>query len=372
MSERPVRTFTIGFEEAGYDESMHAEAVAEHLGTEHTAYRLTEDEALELVPKLPKIYREPFADSSQIPTALLCAHARDAVTVALTGDGGDEVFGGYNRHVLGPKLWSRIERVPRILRRTAGPLGRGVQGLGGGQSRFLRSIARRAGLPTSTLDKAGRLGEVAASASSIADIHAALTRGIDDPEKLLAAGENAPMTAEAIRDDRLQAFAAEERMMALDTLDYLPSDILPKVDRAAMHVSLETRAPFLDVRTMETAWRLPLRAKIRDGKGKQVLREILDRHVPRGLMERPKQGFAVPIDRWLRGELRTWADNLLSSEAIHEGGVLRFNPVRDLWDAHQSGRQNHGQTLWALVMLQAWLREWRATKTPRSETAQQA
>ncbi|MGC9419090.1 MAG: asparagine synthase (glutamine-hydrolyzing), partial [Rhodovulum sp.] len=362
VADRPVKTFTIGFAEAGYDESAHAERVAEHLGTDHTTFRLTEADALDLIPRLPRIYGEPFADSSQIPTALLCAHARQEVTVALTGDGGDEIFGGYNRHVLVPKLWSRIERVPRALRRTAGPLAKGIQGLGGEQSRGLRTLARRLGVPASMLDKAGRFGEVAAQAGCLEDVYVALTRSTDTPHRFLVDSGASDKRVLLCRDPRLASFAAGEWMMAQDTFGYLPSDILVKVDRAAMSVSLETRAPFLDARTIEAAWRLPLQEKIRDGKGKQILREILDRHVPRDLIDRPKQGFAVPMDRWLRGELRGWADELLSRDALVEGGILRVEPVTDLWVAHLESRGNYGQTLWALLMLQAWVRE------PRSNT----
>lgn len=311
-AERPVRTFSIGFDDAGYDESVHAERVASHLGTEHTTYKLTEQDALEIIPRLPRIYAEPFADSSQIPTALLCACARWEVTVALTGDGGDEIFGGYTRHFLAPRLWARLSAVPRPVRKTAPRFGRAIRRLGGGQSRLFRMIAWRAGLPASFLDKAERMSEVAAHATSLASVYAFLTRTTNAPHGLL---RNPPGDlGEAELDPDLEALTLEpeERIMAMDTLRYLPSDILVKVDRAAMNVSLETRAPFLDARTIETAWRLPLEARIRDGKGKRVLRDILDRYVPNELIERPKQGFAVPIDRWLRGELRNWANTLLS------------------------------------------------------------
>jgi asparagine synthase (glutamine-hydrolysing) len=357
VSDRPVKTFTIGFEDAGYDESVHAERVAEHLGTEHTTYRLTEADALEVIPHLSRIYGEPFADSSQIPPVLLCRQARQAVTVALTGDGGDEIFGGYNRHVLGPKLWSRLARMPGLLRRGARPAGRVLQQLGGGRSPLLRWVVRRAGLPASLLDKSGRLAEIAAHATSLQDVYAGLTRITDDPDRLLLPGRIGKGHTPRAEEDRLAGLAPQDWMMARDTLGYLPSDILVKVDRAAMHASLETRAPFLDIRTIEAAWRLPPRARIRDGRGKQILRDILDLHVPRALIDRPKQGFAIPVDRWLRGELRDWAEGLLSVEALREQGVLQVAPVREIWEAHLTNRGNHGQLLWALLMLQAWLRD---------------
>lgn len=357
VSDRPVKTFTIGFEEAGYDESAHAERVAERLGTEHTTYRLTEADALEVIPHLSRIYGEPFADSSQIPTVLLCRQARQAVTVALTGDGGDEIFGGYNRHVLGPKLWSRLARMPGLLRRGARPAGRVLQQLGGGGSPLLRKLVHRAGLPASLLDKSGHLAEIAARATSLQDVYAGLTQVTDDPDCLLVPGRIDEGHTRRADDNRLAAFAPQDWMMARDTLGYLPSDILVKVDRAAMHASLETRAPFLDIRTIEAAWCLPPRARIRDGRGKQILREILDLHVPRVLIDRPKQGFAIPVDRWLRRELRDWAEGLLSVEALREQGVLQVAPVREIWEAHLTNRGNHGQLLWALLMLQAWMRE---------------
>ncbi|WP_284260777.1 asparagine synthase (glutamine-hydrolyzing) [Roseicyclus amphidinii] len=355
VSDRSVKTFTIGFEEAGYDESAHAERVAAHLGTDHTTYRLTEADALEVIPQLGRIYGEPFADSSQIPTVLLCRNARQAVTVALTGDGGDEIFGGYNRHVLGPKLWSRLSRMPGLLRRGARPVGRVLQQLGGGGSPLLRGLARRAGLPASLLDKSGRLAEIAASATSLQDVYAGLTQITDDPARVLRSGPDRAATR--AEDERLAGFSPKDWIMARDTLGYLPSDILVKVDRAAMHASLETRAPFLDIRTIEAAWRLPPRARIRDGRGKQILRDILDLHVPRALIDRPKQGFAIPIDRWLRGELRSWAEGLLSVEELQGQGVLQVAPVREIWSTHLAGRGNHGQLLWALLMLQSWLQD---------------
>ncbi len=358
VSDRPVKTFTIGFEEAGYDESAHAERVAEYLGTEHTTYRLTEADALDVIPRLARIYGEPFADSSQIPTVLLCQNARQAVTVALTGDGGDEIFGGYNRHVLGPKLWSKLSGMPGILRRGARPAGRLVQYLGGGGSPLLRQIARRVGVPASLLDKSGRLAEIAASAASLQDVYYGLTQITDDPDRFLLAGALGEADCALLDDDRLASFSPAEWIMARDTLGYLPSDILVKVDRAAMHASLETRAPFLDVRTIDAAWRLPLKQRIREGRGKQILRDILDLYVPRNLIDRPKQGFAIPIDRWLRGELRDWAESLLSVEELRATGVLQVASVREIWMTHLAGRGNHGQILWALLMLQAWLREY--------------
>lgn len=358
LSARPVRTFTIGFGESGYDESAHAERVAEHLGTDHTTYRLTEADALELVPRLPRIYAEPFADSSQIPTALLCMKAREQVTVALTGDGGDEIFGGYNRHVLAPRLWKSLQRVPPFLRKASGPVARSIQGIGGANSTWLRILARKLGIPASALDKAGRLGEIAAQARSLEDVYRGLTRASDVSGRFLCASVQGEPAVAMETDPRLATFTPQEWMMAQDTVGYLPGDILVKVDRAAMAASLETRAPLLDARTIAAAWNLPLDERIRGGKGKQVLREILDRHVPRQIIDRPKQGFAIPLDRWLRGELRAWADELLSDKALGDGGLLEPEPVRQMWIAHLANQGNHGHSLWPILMLQAWTREW--------------
>jgi len=355
QSDRPIRTFSIGFAEGGYDESAHAERVAAHLGTEHMTFHVSEEDALNLIPRLSSIYGEPFADSSQVPTALLCQHARREVTVALTGDGGDEIFGGYTRYLQAPRLWNRLSRLPLALRQMAGPVGRGVQWLGGAESSALRAAARGLGLPATTLNKAARLGEVVQSSRTFEDVFASLIRTFDKPEMFLH--EKVRAHIHASKDFLMENpdLTPEERMMTADSCHYLPSDILVKVDRAAMAASLETRAPFLDKRVVEAAWSLPLAARIENGQGKRVLREILDRYVPRALIERPKQGFAIPIDQWLRGELRDWASGLLSKDALGQGGVLSAEPVERLWADHLAKRGNHGQKLWTLLMLQSWL-----------------
>ena len=357
-SDRPVKTFTIGFAEPGYDESSHAERVADHLGTDHVTFRISEADVLDIIPHLPRIYSEPFADSSQLPTALLCARARHHVTVVLTGDGGDEIFGGYNRHVLGPKLWSLVTRIPRCLRAMAAPLAKNIACVGGEQSPFLRGLARCTGIPASLLDKAGRLGEIVASVDTIEDCYAALTRSTDVAEKFFRKELDGHRNSSLRNDPRLIGLSVPEWMMAQDSLGYLPSDVLVKVDRAAMSVSLETRAPFLDIRVVEAAWKLPVSAKIRGDQGKKILRELLQRRVPAILTDRPKQGFAVPIDRWLRGELREWAGRLLSRDALSAGSLLNVESVEEIWSSHLSGTKNHGNILWAILMLQAWIQEW--------------
>lgn len=350
-SARAVKTFSIGFADVGYDESAHAEKVAEHLGTEHQTFRLHEDDALEIIPKLGKIYGEPFADSSQIPTLLLSREACRHVTVALTGDGGDEIFGGYNRHVLAPKLWQRVSKMPFLAKSGSALVGKVISSQ---SDRIINKVAKITGLSPSVLRKVARFGKIVERSSSLEDVYFGLTRHCDDPERFLRqrGSLNAPSRSLAI-----EQLEPAERLMALDSMGYLPSDILVKVDRAAMSASLETRAPFLDARTVRAAWSLDLSNRIRGGQGKAVLRDILYRYVPKDMIERPKQGFAIPIDAWLRGPLRAWADKLISTDMINEFAILRPEPVRDLWNEHLSGRRNHGHLLWSLLMLQQWLQQ---------------
>ncbi|HTO80396.1 MAG TPA: asparagine synthase (glutamine-hydrolyzing) [Methylocystis sp.] len=350
-SSRPTKTFTIGFDEAGFDEAPHAREVARHLKTDHHEIRVTPEETRAIVPRLPETYDEPFADSSQIPTSIVCAIARRSVTVALSGDAGDELLGGYNRYVLGPSLWRRLAPIPAPLRAAMGA-----------------AIGR---LPSSAWDAALRLPGLGGKLASFKDKAYKLApslgdmRCADDMYHALATewrwqdaptlGESsAPRRSETPRlDPRIHT--SVERMMAFDALTYLPDDILTKVDRAAMSVSLETRVPLLDHRVAELAWRLPQSMKIRDGAGKWALRQILYRHVPRELVERPKAGFAIPIGAWLRGPLRGWADELLSESSLRAGGHLKVETVRRLWLEHRSGRRDWTMRLWNLLMFQAWL-----------------
>jgi asparagine synthase (glutamine-hydrolysing) len=354
-SARRVETFSVGLADARFDESPHAAAVARHLGCAHTAFRLSEREAQHIIPDLPRIYDEPFADSSQIPTALLCRAVRGRVTVALTGDGADELFGGYNRHVLGPRLLRRLAAWPRALRR---PLGRALQGMEGLGARHsaLHRLSARAGLPHTLIDKLGRLGGLVSEVDDVSTLYAHLSRGILDPEAFLTNKLDDPV-ADPVLTDALAELTEAEWLMAQDSLGYLPGDILVKVDRAAMAASLETRAPFLDPRVVRAAWALPQGDRIAKGRGKVILREVLARYVPVELTDRPKQGFAIPLDRWLREGLRDWAETLLSDRDLFHRAGLDSNAVGILWSDHIAQRRNEGQKLWTVLMLLAWVEQ---------------
>ncbi|MBJ6978100.1 asparagine synthase (glutamine-hydrolyzing) [Luteimonas sp. MC1895] len=353
-SSRPVRTFTIGFEERQYDEAAHARAVAAHLGTDHTELRLAGSDALALVPRMPAMYDEPFADSSQLPTHLVMALARQHVTVALSGDAGDELFGGYNRYVMGPRTWDRIRRIPPGLRGTFGSLLTALPATT--MNRWLGSLAGHVGIALPG-DKAHKLASALTGVRGLDDLYVALVSGgWRDPGAMVIGGTMPPN----LLDDRARWPQLDDpvaRMMALDSMTYLPDDILVKVDRASMAASLETRAPFLDRDVIEFAWSLPMHMKLRDGNGKWLLRQLLDRHVPRTLLERPKMGFGIPLDQWLRGPLREWAETLLAEDRLKREGYLDPAPIRATWLRHQRGEASFGHRLWAVLMFQAWLEQ---------------
>lgn len=348
-----VRTFTIGFDETAYDEATHARAVADHLGTEHTELRLSASDALGLIPRLPSMYDEPFADSSQLPTHLVMQLARQHVTVALSGDAGDEFFGGYNRYFLGPRAWRRIGWMPAPLRHAVGAA---LTALPAHTLNALAGpLARRLGVAQPG-DKAHKLGRRLAKVSDMDDLFVSLVKEWPNAEGMVVDGDIPPNLLD-IRSAWPTLEDPVARMMALDGLTYLPDDILVKVDRAAMAVSLETRAPFLDRDVMEFAWRLPMHMKLRDGKGKWILRQLLDRHVPRALIDRPKMGFGIPLDQWLRGPLREWAGDLLAEDRLRREGYLRPEAITRTWQAHQRGEGSFGYRLWSVLMFQAWLEE---------------
>jgi asparagine synthase (glutamine-hydrolysing) len=348
----PVRTFTVGFTDGDYDESVPAAAVAARLGTDHTAVPMTAADVARLVPGLADMWDEPFADTSQLPTALVAAVARRSVTVALTGDGGDELFAGYNRHAWLARIWRRAGPVPRPLRR---PLGAGLRRL---PPSVTDTAARalpgrwRVRLPADKVAKVGRVLE----ARGLDDAYAALVAHWDDPTALLAAGSEPPAAPDRPVFDGAGDLTGQ--LLAADLTTYLPDDVLTKVDRASMAVSLEARTPFLDRGVLEVAGQVPPEVRIRDGETKWVLRRVLDRHLPRELVDRPKMGFGVPVGRWLRGPLRPWAEDLLSPAALGRHQLVDPEPVRRAWARHQAGRRDLGDALWDVLMLQAWADRW--------------
>jgi asparagine synthase (glutamine-hydrolysing) len=356
QSDRAVRTFSIGFDEEGYDEAVYANAVAKHLSTEHTELYLSAEQAMGVIPRLPVLYDEPFADSSQIPTFLVAQMAREHVTVALSGDAGDELFGGYNRYVLGPRVWKKISSLPAGLRQKISALLIFLSNTSGAGQRALNRL-----LPTELpdalmMEKLQKLGRHLENVDSIDEFYHSLVSEWRSPEKIVIGGKE----PSSIFTSRLQSpnlSEVENRMMYKDAMTYLPDDILCKVDRAAMGVSLETRVPFLDHRVVELAWRLPLAMKIRGGQGKWALRQLLYKLVPRELIERPKQGFGIPLGQWLRGPLRTWAEELLDPGLIARQGYLNARPIQEKWQEHLSGKRNWEHSLWSALMFQAWLQQ---------------
>ena len=354
QSSRPVKTFTIGFHEEGYDEAPHAKSVARHLGTEHTELYVMPKEAMDVIPRLPALYDEPFSDSSQIPTFLVSELARRHVTVSLSGDGGDELFGGYNRYFWATNIWRRVGWAPQPMRAAlAGALmalpPSTWNGVFRGLSRFL-PVGWRYANPG---DKLHKLAEILAVRTP-EEIYLDLVSHWKQPTEVVRGTQEPPtVLTDPAQWANLPDF--EQRMMYLDQMTYLPDDILTKVDRAAMGVSLETRVPFLDHRVVEFAWSLPLSMKIRHGQGKWLLRQVLYRHVPKELMERPKMGFGVPIDVWLRGPLKGWAEELLDEGRLQREGYFDPRPIRGKWAEHLTGRRNWSYYLWDVLMFQAWL-----------------
>ena len=356
-SSRPVQTFTIGFRESGYNEAEHAMAVARHLGTEHTELYVSSDEARAVIPSLPDLYDEPFADSSQIPTHLLARLAHEKVVVALSGDGGDELFAGYNRYVWGRGIWRSIRRIPVPLRRAAANAALSLSPA----TWDSMYAGARATLPRRLrISMAGhKVHKLAAviDAPTADEMHRRLLSQWPDPAEFLHSATDADLWADA-ELSRAGQHDFVERMMLHDQLGYLPDDILVKVDRAAMGVGLETRVPMLDHELVKFAWRVPLSMKLRDGQSKWLLRQVLYKHVPRELIERPKQGFEVPLDAWLRGPLREWAEELLDPRKLEADGYFRADRVRLRWQEHLSGRRNWQYGLWPILMFQAWKERW--------------
>lgn len=349
QAAQPVRTFSIGFREEGFNEAEHAAAVARHLGTEHTEFYATEQDALEVIPRLSQIYDEPFADSSQIPTFLVSRIAREHVTVALSGDGGDELFCGYTRYPSTLSAWQNRNTLKARAKRSlskfpAGPTSRVIRALLPSQRhRSVSGIRQR-------LDSLGAV----ADADSLSEFYRQRVSLWSFPEAALVNGVEPPYALTSA----LPSEVADESLKALMWRDlnwYLPDDILVKVDRAAMACSLETRVPMLDHRVVEFALGLPASLNMKNGVGKQVLRSVLYRHVPKELIDRPKQGFAVPIAAWLRGALRDWAEELLDPAKLKDQGYWNVDMVRWTWNEHLSGREDYSFQLWAILMFQDWL-----------------
>lgn len=355
-----VKTFTVGFAEVQFDESPYARAVARHLGTDHVELLVTAEEAQAVIGQLPTMYDEPFADSSQIPTHLVCCAARKHVTVALSGDAGDELFGGYNRYFWGPRIWNRLAWLPYPVRRALGAAIAMVPVSGwDALSRPVNALLSPRLNVAHVGEKAHKLSARLSGVRSLDDLYLSLVSEWQDPAKVVRCEPGSrieelpclladPLPVAGLDDEQL-------RMMYRDSTTYLPDDILCKVDRAAMAVSLETRVPFLDHRVAELAWRLPIDMKIRGNVSKWALRQVLYKYVPRELIDRPKTGFGIPVGEWLRGPLRPWAESLLDEARLRTDGYFFPFPVRKRWTEHLSGRSDHTASLWAVLMFQAWL-----------------
>lgn len=344
QSDRPVRTFAMGFTDASYNEAPFAAAVAKHLGTSHTEMVVTPEDAMGVIPTLAEMYDEPFADSSQIPTHLVSRLARQHVTVALSGDGGDELFGGYTRYFVGQKVFHRLAAIPRALRPAVGHLLTMVPSRA--WDRILAPILRQS-RPGERVHKVARVLEAHdpdAMYFELVSHWSNVVIGGSEPRIPLTDRSSWPPLEDPI-----------ERMMYFDQISYLPDDILVKADRASMAASLEVREPLLDFRLVEFAWTLPLSMKVRGTKGKHVLRRVLDRYVPLPLIDRPKMGFGIPLGAWLRGPLRDWAESLLDERTMRAQGLLDPKPIREKWDEQLAGRGEWQYHLWAALMLQAWL-----------------
>jgi len=350
QSSRPVNTFTIGFDVPNYNEAIHAKAVAEHLGTNHTELYISADSAMDVIPNLPEIYDEPFADESQIPTFLVAKMAKEHVTVSLSGDGGDELFCGYNRYQITAQSWGKLSPIPRSIRQV---ISAGLTSLSPATWEKISQLIPEAKRPQSLGEKIHKGAGVLAS-ESIQDLYKGLTSTWKDPASIVL-GAKEPNTLLTGNAPNLEGLNDIEQMMVLDILTYLPDDILAKVDRAAMQNSLETRVPMLDHNVVEFAWQLPMDYKLRNGVSKWPLREVLYRHVPKKIIERPKMGFSVPIDEWLRGPLRDWAEALISESRLQEEGYFNATRIRTLWAEHLAGKFDHFQQLWSILMFQAWL-----------------
>lgn len=350
QSELPVKTFSIGFKEDLYNEAQFAKRVSSHLGTEHTELYIEPQQALDVVPRLPEIYDEPFSDSSQVPTFLVSQLAKQHVTVALSGDGGDELFCGYGRYFVQKKIWDIVRRVPTGMRPL---LALALEHFPAGLAELLIKALPTKFRVSNVKDRLPKLAEWV-NQKSFEQFYLHSVSHLKDSSRIVKGGEGYFTEFERL-SGMITRLKDQEKMMLLDALSYLPGDILTKVDRASMAVSLEARVPLLDHRLVEYAWRLPLELKIKNGQGKWPLRQVLYNYVPQKLMDRPKQGFGVPIEHWLVGPLRDWAANLLDENRLRQEGYFDPRPISKMWNEHLSGKRRWHYYLWDVLMFQAWL-----------------
>lgn len=350
-SSSKVKTFSIGFDNQDFNEAHHAKKVAQVIGTDHTEIYVTEKDALDVIPSLPKIYDEPFADSSQIPTYLVSKLARDHVTVALSGDGGDELFGGYNRYTITNKYFNKINRFPKGFRNFISKALLEVP-----ESKWDIFFQKLSSKKYANIGFKIHKGANALAYESLQDLHFKLASRIDNPANWLLNSDE-PKTTLNNGMDIFYNLTNIEKMMGYDLITFLPTDILTKVDRAAMFNSLETRVPFLDLNVINFAASMPMKYKIRDGQGKWALRQILYKYIPIDIIERPKMGFGIPVDEWLKGPLRDWTENLLDYNGLAEDNIFNAKYIREIWEKHLNGKQNFGHQLWNILMLQTWLKE---------------
>ena len=350
QSNYPVKTFTIGFSENEYDEAKYAKKIAQHLGTDHTELYVSSQLAMQVIPKLATIYDEPFSDSSQIPTYLVSQLAKQHVKVALTGDGGDELFCGYNRYILANKYWNKFSMMPLFLRKI---LAYGIKSISPNNWNNFFKLLPGPNQYVNIGDKAHK-GANILETRKLSDLYHVLSSHWQNPTEVVINSKE-PGTFLTKLKPELSGLNDYQKMMALDLITYLPNDILVKVDRAAMSNSLETRVPFLNHKLIEYVWKIPHYFKFRNGQGKWILRQILNQYVPKNLTERPKMGFGIPLDAWLRGPLRDWAENLLNEKRLIQEGYFYPKPIRDKWEEHLSEKRNWQYDLWNVLMFQAWI-----------------
>lgn len=360
QSSKPIKTFSIGFTESAYNEAIYAAAVAKHLGTDHNELYISDQDALNVIPSLPDIYDEPFADISQIPTYIVSKLARSQVTVALSGDGGDELFGGYNRYLFADQFWKKLNGYPRLLRKVAAtamkyPSERRWDSFFK-STKFMMPNSLQMAHPGQKMHKLSAI----LPSENLRQMHSKLISKWANPELILDSDwfSQRELFSETLRETEILSPAIQQSLW--DSKTYMVDDILTKVDRASMNVGLEARVPLLDHNLVELAWRLPENMKIRDGSGKWILKQLLQKYVPQSLFDRPKMGFSVPVDRWLRGSLREWADSHFEKNKLHQQGYLNPIHLRDTWDQHLMGKPESGAALWTALIFQQWLEK---TKT---------